>query len=334
MAAKKKVSVRFIAAKCGVSAATVSRVINNDDSVTGATRHKVLQVLEQYNYEAPAAPAPKVSKVGVVIVSSQSDYYHAVLGGIGRWFRDRGVGTIAINTEGVPGYLPTALATLYDSNVQGVILVSCDCLSVREHLHSKIPHVWIDCNDPPDETANICRVQSDHYVSGKLAAQELLSRGCKKPILLTSVRTTQGNDDRLGGFIDEFAAGGIAVEREQIVSLPGIKGPVAESQELLCYLATKGFSFDGVFATSDECALGAYMGAVRMGLNIPDDVKIIGFGGVSDACTGVLNFTCVQQNIRLLARYACEMLMRLIAREPIPDKRVVVPTSILPGQTT
>ena len=334
MAAKKKVSVRFIAEQCNVSTATVSRVLNNDGSVTESTRRKVLQVLEQYNYEAPAAPPSKVSKIGVVIVSSQSDYYHSVLGNIGRWFRDRGISTIAINTEGMPGYLPTALDTLYDSGIQGVVLVSCDYLSVREHLHSKIPHVWVDCNDPAEETAQICQVQSDHYVSGKLAAQELLSKGCKKPIVLTGVHATHRSRDRLNGFRDEYAAGGIEIGAEQVIALPGIKEHVAESQEMIRYLVTKGFAFDSVFAMSDGRALGAYMGAVKVGLSIPSDVKIVGFDGISPACTDVLNITCVQQNIQLLTRNACELLMRLITRETITEKRIIVPTSLLPGQTT
>ena len=334
MSAKKDVSVRFIAEQCGVSTATVSRVINNDDSVTDATRRKVLQVLEQYHYEAPAAPVSKVSKIGVVIVSSQSDYYHAVLGHIGRWFRDRGISAIAINTEGVPGYLTKALGTLYDSNVQGIILVSCEYLSVRERLHGKIPHVWIDCNDPPEETGNICQIQSDHYVSGRLAAKELFSRGCRRPVLLTGVHTTRRSDDRRRGFVEEYAAHGIAIRDEQIVALPGIQSHVTESQEMTRYLVTKGFDFDGVFAMSDGRALGAYMGVVKMGLRVPDDVRIVGFDGVSDACARVLNITCVQQNVPLLARRACETLMRLMEREPVEEKRVIVPTNILPGQST
>lgn len=334
MSAKKEVSVRFIAERCGVSTATVSRVINNDDSVTDATRRKVLQVLEEYRYEAPAPPASKVSKIGVVIVSSQSDYYHSVLGHIGRWFRDRGIGTIAINTEGVPGYLPTALSALYDSNAQGVILVSCDYLSVRERLHGRIPHVWIDCNDPPEETGNICQAQSDHYVSGRLAAKELLLRGSQKPILLTGVHATRRSEDRRRGFVEEYEERGIAIQNERIVALPGIQSHVTESQEIIRYLVTKGFEFDGVFAMSDGRALGAYMGLVKMGLRVPDDVRIVGFDGVSDACTQVLNITCVQQNIPLLARRACETLMRLMEREPIAEKRVIVPVNLLPGQTT
>ena len=334
MSAKKEVSVRFIAARCGVSTATVSRVLNNDDSVADATRRKALQVLEQYHYEAPTAPASKVSKIGVVIVSSQSDYYHAVLGQIGRWFRDRGTSTIAMNTEGVPGYLTTALDTLYDSNVQGVILVSCEYLAVRERLHGKIPHVWIDCNNLPEETGSICQVQSDHYVSGRLAARELLSRNCRKPILLMGAHATHRSEDRRRGFVEEYKASGITVSKDQIVTLPGIQSHVTESQEMIRYLVTKGFAFDGVFAMSDERALGAYMGIVKMGLHIPETISLVGFYGISNACTQVLNITCVQQNVQLLTRQACEMLVRLINREPIEEKRIIIPTNLLPGQTT
>ena len=103
---------------------------------------------------------------------------------------------------------------------------------------------------------------------------------------------------------------------------------------MIQYLVTKGFSFDSVFAANDGRALGAYMGIIKMGLTIPEDVKMVGFGGISDACTQVLNITCVQQNVRLLARHACEMLMLLMERKPVEEKRVIVPVNLLPGQTT
>lgn len=165
-----------------------------------------MSILEQYHYEAPASPPPKVSKVGVIIPSGQSDYYHTVLAQIGVFFWDRETGVVAMNTEGVPNYLPTALETLYDSNVQGIILVGCDYVSVRERLHSKIPHVWIDCNDTPKLTEKICQVQSDHLVSGCMVAQELLRKGCRNPIIFAGANKTHRSKDRLNGFVAEFAA--------------------------------------------------------------------------------------------------------------------------------
>lgn len=334
MAKKKEISVRFIAEQCGVSTATVSRVLNNDESVKAATRIKVRDVLEQYHYEVPPAPLPKVSKVAVVIVSSESDYYDTVLAQIGRYFRERGTGVIAMNTEGTPNYLPTALDTLYDSNVQGIILLSCDYLSVRERLHSKIPHVWIDCNDPPEATGQICQVQSDHLISGSMAAQELLRKGCRKPIILTGTHKTHRSRDRMNGFAAELAAAGVHIEPEQVIALPCIKRHVTESQEIIRYLVTKGMDFDSIFAMNDGWALGAYMGVSKTDLKIPQDVKLVGFDGISSACTEVLNITCIQQNVTLLTRYACEMLVELMNQRPVENKRIIVPTTILPGQTT
>ena len=333
MSQRKKISVRFIADQCGVSTATVSRVLNNDKSVADETRRTVLEAMERFRYVAPSAPVPKVSKIGVVIVSSHSDYYHAVLGNIGSYLRERDIGTVAMNTEGQAEHLPFVLETLYDANVEGLILVGCDYLSIKEHLFSKIPHLWVDCNDAPESTGNILRVDSDHLVSGSMAAQELLRKGCKKPILLTGVGIGKRESARIQGFRQEFAAQGIALSEEQIIRLPELKSLVTESQEILRYLLSKGADFDCIFAMSDACALGAYVGIRNSGLQIPDDVKLIGFEGVSDACTEVLNITSVQLNVKLITRSACEMILAGIEKKAVPEKHMVIPTSILPGHT-
>ena len=334
MSIRKKVSVRFIAHKAGVSTATVSRVLNNNKNVTEETRQKVLDVISKYKYDAPAVSSSKIDKIGVVIISSESDYYHSILGNIGRFFRDRGISTIAVNTEGVENYLPVALSTLYDAKVQGIILVSCSYQSVRENLHHKIPHVWIDCNDPANLTADICTVQSDHYISGKLAARELLYKGCRNPIILSGPEISVRGADRSRGFIEECRSVGIEVSSDQIINLAGIKSPVTESQEMIRYLITKEFPFDSVFATNDRRALGVYMGLLKLGFEIPKDIRLIGFDGVSHANTEVLNITSIQQNIPLMTRSACELLLKLIQHEYIEERNIQIPTALLPGQTT
>ena len=333
MAQRKQTTVRQIAEQVGLSTATVSRVLNNDPRVTEATRRRVLAAMELLQYEAPSAPEPKVHKVGVIIVSSYSDYYHTVLGQLGMYFRDRGIGVVAMNTEGAPGYLTTAMNTLYDSNIQGLILVSCDYLSIKEQLYSKIPHVWVDCNDRPEETVGICQVQSDHLVSGSMAAQALLEKGCRNPLVLSGAHVTHRTADRLHSFVAEFATQGILIPEDHIIPLPGLKNQVTESQEMLRYLITKGLEFDSIFAMTDGKAMGAYMGVLKMGLRIPEDVKLVGFDGVSPACTEVLNITSIQQNVPLLAQSAGEMLLKLIRREPVEQKRIIVPTNLLPTPT-
>ena len=136
------------------------------------------------------------------------------------------------------------------------------------------------------------------------------------------------------GFAAEFAAKDIHISKDHIIALPGVKSEVTESQEMLHYLVTKGVEFDGIFAMTDNKAIGAYMGCMKMGLRIPEDVKLVGFDGVSPACTEVLNITSIQQNVPLLAQYAGEMLLKQIRKTPVEQKRRVVPTNLRPGQTT
>jgi len=69
------------------------------------------------------------------------------------------------------------------------------------------------------------------------------------------------------------------------------------------------------------------------GLRIPEDVRLIGFAGISEAVAEVLNISCVQQNVSLLSQYACEMLLRQIHKQDVIEKRIVVPTALLPGQS-
>lgn len=333
MSRKKNVSLRFIAEKCGVSTATVSRVLNNDSRVTEDTRLAVRKVLDEYNYTAPPVKDPNVRKIGCIIPNSYAEYYQALLRHVGIHFRRQDIATIAINTESTEGYLKTALETLYDCNVSGIILIGCDYLSVRDFLSKRFPHVWIDCNDPSDQTEAICTVESDQYVAGQLAAHEFLSHGCVKPIILCGSHPSHRNSRRISGFKAVYSDSGNALSPDQIVSLPEMRPHVTEGKDIVQYLITKGTEFDGVFAISDGRAIGAYMGLQKMGKRIPEDVKLMAFDGIAEANVSVLGITSIQQNVELLTKNACDLLMKQIRNEKIDHKHILVPAGVLPGQT-
>lgn len=330
---KKDVNVRFIAEKCGVSTATVSRVLNEDSRVARATRQKVLDALDTYGYSLSGAARPKVPKVGVILRINNPDYNTGLLRAISDYFFARSIQVIACNAERDHSRIPETLETLYDSGVMGVILIRCPYLEIKEHLNPRIPNVWLDCNDSPEDCRDICCTQSDHYTSGQIAALELLGHGCTRPILINGIERSHRTYERNQGFMSEYAKKGIHLEEERFVYLPTTKDAFAESQDIVRYLLMKDFPFDGVFAVSDWRALGAYMGVKSMGKSIPQDIKIIGFDGISLASRSVLNITCVQQNVSQLAYTACHQLECLMNGQAVKNKHVIVPTGILQGQT-
>ena len=333
MAQRKDISIQFIADKCGVSIATVSRVLNNDRRVASSTRERVLNAMKEYRYEIPAAPEPEIKKIGIIIDTETSDYYMALVLKLHDQMKKAGIQILIGSLDHDPNELSAVLESMYDSGVCGVILVTCPYQAVRGYLSSKIPHVWIDCNDPVELTEDICQVQSDQHYSGMLAAQELYKKGCTRPILLCGPVLSHRTRERIQGFTDEYQKRGIVVTDEQVIQTPQTREILTESRETVRYLVSKGNAFDSIFAISDWRALGAYLALTELGVRVPEDVKVIGYDGVSVASRTVLNITSVQQNIDLIAWNAAELLLKQINHVQISEKRIIVPTSILTGQT-
>ena len=225
------------------------------------------------------------------------------------------------------------LETLYDCHVSGIILIGCDYLSIRSSLNNRIPHVWIDCNDAPEDTQHICQVQSDQYVAGQMAADLFFRKGSRRPLVFCGSRHTHRDKDRISGFCSVYENKGYPVSDRQICFLPEIKPHVVESQDMVRYLLTKGEFFDGIFAISDGRAIGAYLGLREHGIRIPEAVKLMAFDGIAEANVSVLNITSIHQNVNLITRRACETFIELIKGNPIEEKRILVPTDILSGQT-
>lgn len=333
MAQRKDVSIQMIAEQCGVSTATVSRVVNGDPRVAETTRKMILAALDESGYRPAAPPSSEIKKVGIVIDTQINDYYRALVIQLHDTLAESGLQTINASLGYRKEALPDILRTIYDSNVCGVVLITCGYLAIQNILNPRLPHVWIDCTDPPELTAGICQVQSDQRVSGILAAQELYRKGSRNPILLGSNIISHRMRERFENFRAEYRKHGIELGEERIIRTPRVREVLDESKQAIRYLISTDYAFDGIFAISDWRALGAYLALAELGIRVPEEVRIIGYDGVSVASRTILNITSIQQDIQQIVFHACDLLLRQMERQPIEKKRIIVPTSILTGQT-
>ena len=333
MAQRKDVSIQMIAEQCGVSTATVSRVLNNEPKVAETTRQMVLSALEESGYRPSSPPSSRIKKAGVVIDTQTSDYYWALSIQLRSVLEKAGIQMISASLGRREEALPDILRTIYDSNVCGVILITCGYLSIKNILDPRLPHVWIDCNDPPEQTAGICQVQSDQRMSGILAAQELYRKGCRRPILLGGNTISHRMQERFASFQAEYRKHGIELGEDRIICTPGARPALDESRHSIRYLVSTDYEFDGIFAISDWRALGSYLALADLGIRVPEEVRIIGYDGVSVANRAVLNITSIQQDIEQIAHHTCDLLLRQMDRQAVEKRRIIVPTSIMNGQT-
>jgi DNA-binding LacI/PurR family transcriptional regulator len=78
-------------------------------------------------------------------------------------------------------------------------------------------------------------------------------------------------------------------------------------------LAARGVEFDGVFCVTDTVAIGVLRGLAELGLDVPGQVRVIGFDNVAEAAFTVPSLSSVDPNLEAMANKAVDLLVRKIS---------------------
>lgn len=329
MAEGNGLSVRKIAKLTGYSPATVSRAMNNSTKVAPEARRRIVEVLRENGQFESTAFSP-YRTIGIIAASTESDYYVSLLREAIGYFDAKGdrVVTFFVDEQRTCG--ADALRTMNALPLDGIIAIDFQDRLLNQVSGVRAPVIWIDGNTSDPDS---CIVTSDHYVAGKLAAGVLLDRGCRRTLFITGQGDSPRGQLRLSGFLDAYAGRGIDYDHSLIVHTPTIHHPFQEGREAVIYNHTKGLAFDSVFAVNDWRAVGAYLAVREMGYKVPEQIKVLGYDGISIASERLYHLASIRQNTALIARHACEMIERKIAGRPISEGHVIVPVDLVAGTT-
>jgi LacI family transcriptional regulator len=158
----------------------------------------------------------------------------------------------------------------------GTLIVSTPFLSslVERLGRAKQAVVLVDCEHPEFDSISV-----DNKRGGFLAVDHLLDAGCRKVALLMASRTSKPSSDRHTGYVEALASRGISVDEKLVAVCDGEQDGFTESAgfDAMQRLLARGARPDGVFATSDVQALGVLRALREAGLDVPGDVKVVGF---------------------------------------------------------
>ena len=168
-----------------------------------------------------------------------------------------------------------------------------------------VPVVYIDRR--PGVEFNF--VSSDNETGGFLATEELIKKGCRKIVLIHDVNSYSTVNKRKQGYLRAQKQYGIEIDDSRMVpcrvSYPDARNTVKK-------LVADGVDFDGVFCTTDSMALGALRGLKECGKRVPEDVKLVGFDGITHTEISDPPITTVIQDTDQLGKRSVEVLMDLI----------------------
>jgi len=305
-------SVQKIARMAGVSVATVSRVLNNSDSVKPANRQKVLAAIEESNYQpnllARQLRTARSSMILVLVSDISNPFCAEVVKGIEEQAEKNGYRILLCNSGTDIARSRSSLQLLSGKMVDGVITM--DAFSKLPELSQLIGAApWVQCAEH-DDNGQISCVGIDDDAAAQSVVHYLAGQGCQRIALINhdlSYRYARLRQQGYTAQLDKQKRAWQAIAYASELSFSA--GKAAMNQLLAAEIPP-----DAVFAVSDTLAAGAMAAIHRAGLRIPQDIAVVGFDGSELAGMVSPPLTTLAQPSKEIGRRACELVLQKIAR--------------------
>jgi len=323
------ISIREVAQLAGVSASTVSRVMNGTAKVDPEKRERVLRVIEETGFvpnEVARTLFRKSAKtIGVIVPSIRNPYFTELAAHIDALSLQCGFRPFLCNTGYDPEKEKAAVQMLVSMNADAIIIASCS-EQVRELINNcPVPVVALDAMlyGADVEACIYC----DYYWGGRMAAEHLLDCGCKNIVCIQGPQYRYSARARYQGYRDVCRERGL-LERTVECDYDFDQG-IAMTEELL-----KRFpDVDGIIACNDIVAISTYKVLHKRNISVPDKIQLIGFDDISFATLLSPELTTINQPIREMAEKAVELIVNN-ELTGMTGGKFVFPVSLVARQTT
>lgn len=313
MTGPEKPRLRHVAELAGVSQATVSRVLNARSGVAEDTRRAVLRALQQLGYEPTGlAQVRRTGLVGLIVPELENPAFPRFAQAIESLLARGGLTTVLCTST--PSGMREAdyLDVLLDHGVAGIVVVSglhadrkADHSRYHDLVARRLPTVLVNGTQ---SGLGLPTVTVDHVAAAHKGVAHLVALGHERIGLAVGPRRYVPSESFVQGYLDAMDAAGLAGGADLVSdTLYGIEGGHAAAVRLLEQDVT------GIVCASDRMALGALAAVRERGLQVPDDVSVVGFDDAGDNAYVDPPLTSVQQPFEAMAKAVVRLLRERIA---------------------
>lgn len=325
-------TIRDVSKLAGVSVATVSRVINQSGYVNIETEKKVRTAMETLSYRpseiARSLAGKQTSTVALIVPDILNPFFPEIARSIERAANEHGYTVILCNSDDDEKREAHYFSILEQKKIDGILLAS---YTIRPHqileLQKSVPVVIID-NRFADHYA-IPSFISKNKEGAVQAVQHLAELGCRRIAHICGPSGVVSAMDRLAGFEEECKRQGLYHPSLIVKGDYHMEGGYRAAKELLA----RQPDTEAIFAGNDLMAAGALKALYEVNKSVPDEIKLIGFDGISLPLV-IPQLSTVAQPIGEMGRLAMEMLVRLIRKEPVPAEAQELDVTLSVRQST
>jgi DNA-binding LacI/PurR family transcriptional regulator len=328
---RQSLTIAEIARLAGVSAPTVSKVVNGRSEVGAETRALVLQVVHEHGYQHKKRATKASALIELVFHQLAGIYPIEIIKGVEQVADDHNLAVVVSESQGRQTPRREWIAGVLARRPTGVIPVFSG-LSADQRIQlvtGRIPFVVLDPTGVPDD--DIPSVGSTNWHGGLSATRHLLELGHRRIAVITGPSWALCSRARLDGYRAALDAAGIPVDAELIRDGEfEIAGGLTHTTDLLRLPEPP----TAVFALNDGMAIGVYHAASQAGLRIPQDLSVVGFDDYPLDEWLVPPLTTIRQPLRDMGAAAARMVVDLANGTKLASRRRELATELIVRSST
>lgn len=318
-----------ISKKAGVSIATVSRVLNGSDKVRPATRKKVMDIIEKYDYTpnafARGMGLHSLQTIGILCADSSDLFLAKAVYYLEQELQTSGYECLLCCTGYNLDIKRSYLNLILSQKVDGVILVGSNFIGTTEEenqyikdVSAQVPIMLLNAAfDYPNVYSTLC----DDYTSMFDATISMLDGGIKDILYLYNSNSYSGIK-KLNGFKAAMESRNIPSYEKRIQFYEGDPQQMNDVAQFVEHVSKKKLHFHGVIAADDTLAIGSIKYAQKKGLSVPEDLSVIGYNNSILTTCSTPELTSVDNRLETQTHQLVQTLLGVLSGEEMPKKSV------------
>ncbi len=327
---RKPMSLKKLAEYLSLSPATVSLVINRSsvaDSIPQETKDRIFAAARKFKYRpnffARSLRTHRSFTIGVIVPEVSDGYSATVMSGVEDYLLQEGYFYFVASHRHRADLIEEYPRMFLERSVDGLIAVDTPW-----HLTLSVPVVTVSGHN---DVKGVVNIVLNHQRAAEVALKHLFHLGHRRIAFIKGQAFSSDTEVRWTNIERAAHQLGLTIEPRLVAQLEGDSPSPQPGYKATKKLLAAAEPFTALFAFNDISALGAIRALRESGLQVPEDVSVVGFDDIQSAAYQNPGLTTVRQPLREMGRTAAEILLRRISRPGIDihDHHTVEPELVV-----
>jgi DNA-binding LacI/PurR family transcriptional regulator len=315
---KKSITIKDIAKELNISAATVSRALRNSSEISKETKLAVIKIAKEMDYHPNLLARSLINKsskvLGVIVPTINRQFWSNSISGIENIaYKDGFKVMIFQSTESYRKEVEI-VETLANSRVDGILIAFSKETQNYDHVQQVMDRgIPVVLFERVCDVLDTSKVVTDDFAGAKTMTQHLINRGKKHIAYLGGPMSLAVCKDRFLGFQSAILEAGLTIATNHIIEKAEFTFENAKNG--LFQLWNSKNKPDAVFCFADILAIGALDACKELGIKVPKQLAIAGFGNDDTSRFVSPSITTMSQPSFEIGQLAAKIILEEIANE-------------------